>query len=102
MFSQLPEDDFLEVDSTRTPTSQATAYRESIFTLDSEEGQTPGGRPSTAALSSTSTSWVDEMNAELAEFDTLTSGLREGSVGTPYGASPPAWAMRTQQQQQQR
>ena len=47
----------------------------SIFQIQSptSAGSTPAGRPSTAALSATSANWVDEMNAELAEFDALAA-----------------------------
>jgi hypothetical protein len=36
-----------------------------------------------AAMSATSASWVDEMNAELAEFDALTSQVSGGEMSTP-------------------
>ena len=52
-------------------------------------------RPSCGSASATSASWVDEMNAELAEFDNLTSGLRQGVAGMALGSpSDPQWERR--------
>lgn len=60
--------DFLELGDS----SAAAAATES-----SSEHSTPAGRPSrpSTTLSATSANWVDEMNAELAEFDNLASSL---------------------------
>ena len=63
-------------------------------------GDSPGGSEgySTPAvgrarpLSATSASWVEEMNAELAEFDALTGGLRNDAAALPSsGGGVPAW-----------
>ena len=49
------------------------------FSIDSGEGGSDGySTPASGRaypLSATSASWVDEMNAELAEFDAMTGGL---------------------------
>jgi hypothetical protein len=104
--SERPQD-FLDVEHGNTPHtehSQAGKLPEDdlvnfAIASPSDAGQsTPSGRPSTSGLSSTSMTWVDEMNAELAEFDSLTSGLRPGSLGTPEADS----GRRKQRQQAQR
>ena len=57
------------------------------FSIAESEGggigySTPGPGSSTLPLSASSVSWVDEMNAELAEFDALTGGIRPGGAMT--------------------
>lgn len=55
-------------------------------------------RPSTSALSATSANWVEEMNAELAEFDALTaSTLGQSPPGS--GGSAAAWELDAEFQQ---
>ena len=73
------------------------------FSIDggSEGFATPaGGRAQ--PLSTTSASWEEEMNAELAEFDQLTGGLLEPRSSTSSGGgerpsgsgTDPAWEQR--------
>ena len=50
-----------------------------------------GGRAQ--PLSASSASWVDEMNAELAEFDEMTSGLRNEAAAATAGDGS-AWEAR--------
>ena len=88
--------DFIDAEAGNTPHTDQHSERVSTLVQKddllnfaiaspSDAGQsTPSGRPSAAGLSAASMSWVDEMNAELAEFDSLTSGLRPGSIGTPH------------------
>lgn len=56
------------------------------FSIEDARGEgyaTPGAPPGAAEhpLSASSASWVEEMNAELAEFDTMTSGLLASAGG---------------------
>ena len=69
--------DFLEVGDS-SAAAAATPSNEAIFSIESSsEHSTPAGRPSrpSTTLSATSANWVEEMNAELAEFDNLASSL---------------------------
>jgi len=57
----------------------------SISRADPVSTPLTGQRGSSAALSTTSASWVEEMNAELAEFDALTAQVGVGGA-SPGGA----------------
>ena len=95
------EDDFLQVESELDAQQQAATEagrRQLLFQMDDgvEGGSsTPASGEATAAatpgppsvsLSATSASWVDEMNAELADFDNVIGNLRRHSDAPPAGA----------------
>ena len=103
------EDDFLQVESSLDAQQQAATDgvgRALLFTIDdgvNGNAETPSGSsaadaadpspgPPSVTLSAASASWVDEMNAELAEFDDVIGNLRRQSGNSGSGSGSKNWS----------
>ena len=84
---------FEEVDPQLTGRAMEDLLDFSAVEGGSEAYLTPtGGRaaPPTGALSASSVSWVEEMNAELAEFDAVIGRYSGGGPGSGCSSGGPA------------
>ena len=85
---------FEEIGATPTNASDLLNFSVDASGGDSAFATPVGGR--TQPLSASSSNWVEEMNAELAEFDALTGGMRPDGGAAPVagGVQDPAWEER--------
>ena len=78
---------------TTKPLPQAVDDGDLLDFVPSAEVRTPGVGDGT-----TTASWVAEMNAELAEFDALTSSATPESLQTGLAGDPSRWKQELEQE----